>query len=143
MKKFILLLSGMLLTIVAFSQNLKEPINKPLTAAQKMTIELSRTYNLTGEQVLELNKIQEAKLSALAKIEGLRAQDMKKYILKRLSAFETADNALMSLLDERQMEIFKKQQIEKSIKFETIVEGMKKEGFSQIDIQKKLAETEF
>lgn len=143
MKKFILLLSGMLLTIVAFSQNLKEPVNKPLTAAQKMTIELSRTYNLTGEQVLELNKIQEAKLSALAKIEGLRAQDMKKYILKRLSAFETADNALMSLLDERQMEIFKKQQIEKSIKFETIVEGMKKEGFSQIDIQKKLAETEF
>ena len=143
MKKFILLLSGMLLTIIAFSQNLKEPVNKPLTAAQKMTIELSRTYNLTGEQVLELNKIQEAKLSALAKIEGLRAQDMKKYILKRLSAFETADNALMSLLDERQMEIFKKQQIEKSIKFETIVEGMKKEGFSQIDIQKKLAETEF
>lgn len=143
MKKFILLLSGMLLTIVAFSQNLKEPVNKPLTAAQKMTIELSRTYNLTGEQVLELNKIQEAKLSALAKIEGLRAQDMKKYILKRLSAFETADNALMSLLDERQIEIFKKQQIEKSIKFETIVEGMKKEGFSQIDIQKKLAETEF
>ena len=141
MKKFILLLSGMLLTIVAFSQNLKEPVNKPLTAAQKMTIELSRTYNLTGEQVLELNKIQEAKLSALAKIEGLRAQDMKKYILKRLSAFETADNALMSLLDERQIEIFKKQQIEKSIKFETIVEGMKKEGFSQIDIQKKLAET--
>ena len=143
MKKFILLLSGMLLTLVAFSQNRQEPVNKPLTAAQKMTIELSRTYNLTGDQALELNKIQEAKLTALSKIEAFKAQDMKKYIVKRLSAFETADNALMSLLDERQMEIFKKQQIEKTIKFETIVEGMKKEGFSQTDIQKKLAETEF
>ncbi len=143
MKKFVLILSGLLLTVVVFSQNLKEPLNKPLTAAQKVTIELSKIYNLTGEQVLELNKIQEAKLTALSKMEGLKAQDMKKYIVKRLSAFETADNALMALLDERQMETFKKRQIEKSTKYETIVEGMKKQGFSQSDIQKKLADTEF
>lgn len=143
MKKSILIFLAILIAGTIYGQNLRESANKPLTSAQKVTIELSKIYNLTGEQALELNKIQEAKLTALSKIETLKDKDMKKYIAKRLSAFETADNDLMVLLDERQMEIFKQQQIEKALKYETIVEGMKKDGFSSADIQKKLAETEF
>ena len=118
-------------------------MNKPLTTAQKTTIELSKVYNFTAEQALAVKKIQENKYQALAKIEKIKAADMKIYIAKRLSAFETADNDLMSLLDESQLAIFKKQQLVKSDKYEAIVVSMKKQGYAQAEIDKKLAETEF
>ena len=49
----------------------------------------------------------------------------------------------MSLLDESQLEVFKKQEVVKSDKYEAIVVSMKKQGYAQADIDKKLAETEF
>jgi hypothetical protein len=143
MKKIVLVFLMTYVSLSAFSQNLAESANKPMNAAQKATIELVKIYDLTGEQALEVKKIQEAKFTALAKIEALKAQDFKKYVVKRLSAFETTNNSLMSILDERQMEIFKKQQIAKTAEYEGIVAGMKKQGYSQSDIDKKLAETEF
>ncbi len=143
MKRFFSILSALFFTGIVFSQTAAELVNKPLTSAQKTTIELSKVYNFTAEQALSVQKIEENKYQALAKIEKIRATDMKKYIAKRLSAFETADNDLMSLLDDSQLEAFKKQQLVKSDKYEAIVVSMKKQGYAQADIDKKLAETEF
>ena len=143
MKRLMFILSTLLFTGIAIGQNNAESVNKPLTTAQKTTIELSKVYNFTVEQALAVKKIQENKYQALVKIEKIKASDMKKYVAKRLSAFETADNDLMSLLDESQLEVFKKQQLVKSDKYEAIVGGMKKQGFAQAEIDKKLAETEF
>ncbi len=143
MKRLILILSAFFLCGIAISQNSTESVNKPLTTAQKTTIELSKVYNFTPEQALSVQKIQENKYQALAKIEKIKAADMKKYIAKRLSAFETADNDLMSLLDDSQLAVFKKQQLVKSDKYEAIVVSMKKQGYAQAEIDKKLAETEF
>ena len=143
MKRFLSILSALFVTGFAIGQNTAESVNKPLTTAQKTTIELSVVYNFTSEQAFAVQKIQENKYQALVKIEKIKAADMKKYIAKRLSAFETADNDLMSLLDESQLAIFKKQQMVKSDKYEAIVGGMKKQGYAQAEIDKKLAETEF
>lgn len=141
--KFVLILLMTSLSYVAFSQNALESANKPLSTAEKAAIDLVKTYNLTGEQALEAKKIQQEKYKALAKIEALKNQDLQKYIVKKLSAYETADNALMVLLDEQQMAVFKKKQMEKSIQYENIVTAMKKKGVSQSDIDKKLSELEF
>ena len=143
MKRLIFILSALFFTGFAIGQNSAESVNKPLTTAQKTTIELSKVYNFTAEQALAVKKIQENKYQALAKIEKIKAADMKKYIAKRLSAFETADNDLMSLLDDSQLAVFKKQQLVKSDKYEAIVVSMKKQGYAQAEIDKKLAETEF
>ena len=143
MKRLIFILCTLFFTGFVIGQNSAESVNKPLTTAQKTTIELSKVYNFTPEQALSVQKIQENKFQALAKIEKIKAVDMKKYIAKRLSAFETADNDLMSLLDESQLAVFKKQQLVKSDRYETIVVSMKKQGYAQAEIDKKLAETEF
>ena len=143
MKRFFFILSALLFTGIAIGQNSAESVNKPLTTAQTTTIELSKVYNFTAEQALAVKKIQENKYQALAKIEKIKAADLKKYIAKRLSAFETADNDLMFLLDDSQLAVFKKQQLVKSDKYETIVVSMKKQGYAQAEIDKKLAETEF
>ena len=73
MKRLILILSAFFLCGIAISQNSTESVNKPLTTAQKTTIELSKVYNFTPEQALSVQKIQENKYQALAKIEKIKA----------------------------------------------------------------------
>ena len=142
MKKAYLLFFILFMGLSSFAQSIhKTPQSRVL--AQKMTSELMKTYNLSPTQTEEVKKIQEAKYEALVKLEPLKTKDVKKYIAKRLSTFETADNSLMVLLDTPQMAIFKKQQIEKSNRYDEIVGGMKKQGVSVSEIEKKLAETEF
>ena len=113
------------------------------TGSSQYSLRAGHPANLTAEQATQVKHIQDAKFEALAKLENLKATDLKKYIAKRLSTFETADNDLMVLLDERQITIFKQQQVEKSNKYDAIVGGMKKQGISEAEINKKLAETEF
>ncbi len=143
MKKAFLIIVTLSSSLFSFGQNLAENANKPLTAAQKATTELVKTYHLSAEQAEEVKHIQDSKYEALTKLESVKSKDVKKYIAKRLSTFETADNALMALLDEQQLAIFKQQQIEKSNKYDEIVGGMKKQGISEAEIEKKLAETDF
>lgn len=143
MKKTFLIIATLFIALLSHAQSTALQANKPMTAAQKTATELSRLYNLTAEQATQVKHIQDAKFEALAKLENLKATDLKKYIAKRLSTFETADNDLMVLLEERQITIFKQQQVEKSNKYDAIVGGMKKQGISEAEINKKLAETEF
>jgi hypothetical protein len=142
MKKAYLLFFTLFVALSSFAQSTNK-IPQFISKAQKKTSELAKIYNLSPAQTGEVKKIQEAKYEALVKLEILKTKDMKKYIAKRLSAFETADNSLMVLLDTTQMTIFKKQQIEKSNRYDEIVGGMKKQGISILEIEKKLAETEF
>jgi hypothetical protein len=142
MKKAYLLLFILFVAFPSFAQGINK-MPQSISQAQKMTSELAKTYNLSPSQIGEVKKIQEAKYEALVKLDPLKTKDMKKYVAKRLSTFETADNSLMVLLDTPQMTVFKKQQIEKSNRYDDIVGGMKKQGVSMTEIEKKLAETEF
>jgi hypothetical protein len=142
MKKAYLLFFIFFIALSSFAQGINK-MPQTISRAQKMTSELAKTYNLSPSQIGEVKKIQEAKYEALVKLDPLKTKDMKKYVAKRLSTFETADNSLMVLLDTPQMTVFKKQQIEKSNRYDDIVGGMKKQGVSMTEIEKKLAETEF
>lgn len=143
MKKAFIIIITVFTSLFSFGQNLADKANKPLTAAQTATIQLVKTYNLSAEQAVAVKQIQDSKFEALSQLESMKAKDVKKYIAKRLSTFETADNALMVLLDAQQLTVFKQQQIEKSNKYDEIVGGMKKQGISEADIEKKLANTDF
>jgi hypothetical protein len=142
MKKAYLLFFILFIALSSFAQGINK-MPQTISQAQKMTSELAKTYNFSPSQIGEVKKIQEAKYEALVKLEPMKTKDMKKYVAKRLSTFETADNSLMVLLDAPQMTVFKKQQIEKSNRYDEIVGGMKKQGISMTEIEKKLAETEF
>ena len=143
MKKAFIIIITVFTSLFSFGQNLADKANKPLTAAQTATIQLVKTYNLSAEQAVAVKQIQDSKFKALSQLESMKAKDVKKYIAKRLSTFETADNALMVLLDAQQLTVFKQQQIEKSNKYDEILGGMKKQGISEADIEKKLAKTDF
>jgi hypothetical protein len=143
MKKAFLIVLILFVSLLSFAQGLVEKTSKYLTLAQKATTELEKIYNLSVEQAAEVLKIQNSKFEALSKFETIKTKDIKKYIAKRLSTFETADNDLRLLLDTQQMVVFKQQQVEKSYKYDTLVGGMKKQGISEADIEKKLAETDF
>jgi hypothetical protein len=142
MKKVYFLFFSLSVALSGFAQSIDKTTHT-LLLAQKMTSELAKIYNLSSAQTGELEKIQEAKYEALVRLEFLKTKDLKKYIAKRISTFETADNSLMVLLDATQMAVFKKQQIEKSNRYDEIVGGMKKQGIPISEIEKKMAETEF
>jgi hypothetical protein len=135
--------------VLIFAQTLRgqtsagESVNKPTSSAQKATLAWVRTYDLTPEQAQKALISQENKYKALLKMETLKVKDLKKYIAKRQSAFTVAENELMTILDERQLEVFKTQQAEKRRTVSSMVSGMKKGGNSEADIEKKMSEMDF
>ena len=151
MKKTFLILSTLVFTIILSLQTTTvwgqttsvESVNKPMGIAQKATLEWVRTYDLAPEQAKQALAFQENKFNALSKMTALKAKDLKKYVAKRQSAFTVADNELMTILDSRQMEIFKTQQAAKRRNVNSMVAAMKKGGNSDAEIEKKLSEMEF
>jgi hypothetical protein len=144
MKKTFLIFFTLIFTIILRGQSSSaESVNKPLSSAQKATLAWVRTYDLTPEQAQKALVSQENKFKALSKMDVLKAKDMKKYVAKRQSAYTVAENELMTLLDDRQMEIFKTQQAEKKRLVTSMVSSMKKGGNSEADIEKKLSEMDF
>jgi hypothetical protein len=144
MKKTFLIFFALVFTLILRGQtSAAELANKPMSSAQKATLTWVRTYALTPEQAQKALISQENKYKALSKMEVLKAKSMKQYIAKRQSAYTVAENELMTLLDERQMEVFKTQQAEKKRTVNSMVSSMKKGGNSEADIEKKLAEMDF
>jgi hypothetical protein len=144
MKKTFLIFFALIFTLILRGQSSSaESVNKPISMAQKATITWVRTYDLTPEQAKKALISQENKYKALAKLEILKTKDLKKYVAKRQSAYIVAENELMTLLDERQIEVFKTQQAEKKRTVASMVSGMKKSENSATDIEKKLAEMDF
>jgi hypothetical protein len=144
MKKTFLIFFALVFTLILRGQtSAVESANKPMSLAQKATLVWVRTYDLTPEQAKKALISQENKYKALSKMEILKAKSMKQYVSKRQSAYTVAENELMTLLDERQMDIFKTQQAEKKRTVSSMVSAMKKNGNSEAEIEKKLAEMDF
>jgi hypothetical protein len=144
MKKTFLIFFALVFTLILRGQtSAAELANKPMSSAQKAALTWVRTYELTPEQAQKALISQENKYKALSKIEVLKAKDLKKYIAKRQSAYTVAENELMTILDDRQIEVFKTQQAEKKRTVSSLVAGMKKGGNSEADIEKTMSEMEF
>jgi hypothetical protein len=142
-KTFLIFFALIFVQILRGQTSAAESVNKPTSSAQKAALAWVRTYELTPEQAQKALISQENKYNALSKMEVLKVKDLKKYISKRQSAYTVAENELMTILDERQMELFKTQQAEKKRMVSSMVSGMKKGGTSEADIEKKLAEMDF
>jgi hypothetical protein len=144
MKKIFLIFFALIFVQILRSQtSAAESVNKPISSAQNATLTWVRTYDLTPEQAQKALISQENKYKALSKIESLKEKDLKKYVAKRQSAYAVAENELMTILDTRQMEVFKTQQADKKRYVSSMVSSMKKGGNSEADIEKKLAEMDF
>lgn len=147
MKKTVLTLVSLLFTVLVFAQkevpDMAKNANQGVSSAQKATIEWVKLYDLDADQARATLAIQEAKYRNLADIEPLKTQNKDVYVQKRLSSFDIANTEFMTLLDARQLKIFKQKEIERSAKYENIVSVMKKTGYSDEVIQQKLMETEF
>ena len=147
MTKIRLTLASLLFTVSLFAQkeetDMLKNANQSLSVAQKATIEWVKMYDLDGDQARAALTIQKTKFQNLSDIESLKTAKPDLYVTKRLSSFEIANTEFMGLLDTRQMKIFKQKEAERTGKYETIVSGMKKSGYSDAAIQQKLMETEF
>ena len=147
MKKTLLTLASLLFTVLVFAQkevpDMVKNANPELSLAQKATIEWVKFYDLASDQAREALSIQKSKYQNLADIEPLKTQNPDLYVQKRLSSFDIANSEFRSLLDERQLKIFKQKEMERTAKYENIVSVMKKTGYSDEDIRQKLMVTEF
>ena len=147
MKKTFLTLVSLLFTVMVFAQkevpDMVKNANTELSLAQKATIEWVKLYDLASDQAREALAIQKSKYQNLIDIEPLKTQNPDLYVQKRLSSFEIANSEFRSLLDERQLKIFKQKELERTAKYENIVSVMKKTGYSDEDIRQKLMVTEF
>ncbi len=147
MKKLLLVVLNVALTLGVFAQTAEKytakTANPDFSAAQKATLALTKTYDLSGEQAKETLKIQQAKVQNLADIEPMRATDPAGYAKKRLAAMEIATNEFSTFLDPRQMKIFKLEQAERTEKLMRITQNLRKEGLPESEINKQLSALDF
>ena len=143
MKKFLLTVLSIALTLNVFAQTAEKTAqnsaNPDMSAAQKATLDLVRAYDLSGEQAQATLKIEQAKVQNLADIEPLKAANMVAYTQKHFSAMGIAANEFSTLLDPRQLLIFKEVQAKNASKIANITQGLQKQGVSQEEIAKQLA----
>lgn len=143
MKKFLLTVLSIALTLNVFAQTAEKTAqnsaNPDMSAAQKATLDLVRAYDLSGEQAKATLKIEQAKVQNLADIAPLKAANMMAYTQKHFSAMGIAANEFSTLLDTRQLLIFKEAQAKNAAKIANITQGLQKQGVSQEEIAKQLA----
>jgi hypothetical protein len=143
MKKFLLTVLSIALTLNVFAQTAEKTAqnsaNPDMSAAQQATLALVRAYDLSGEQAQATLKIEQAKVQNLADIEPLKGTDMSAYAQKRFASMEIAANEFSTLLDPRQLNIFKDAQAKNAAKIANITQGLRKQGVPEAQISEQLA----
>jgi hypothetical protein len=147
MKKLLLIVLNVAFAFGVFAQNAEKDAartaNPDLSAAQKATLSLMKVYDLSGEQAKATLQIQQAKVQNFADIEPLKASDMAAYAKKRLTALEIAANEFSTLLDPRQLKIFKQERAKQSDDIVRITQNLRKEGLPEAEINKQLGALDF
>ena len=147
MKKLLLIVLNVAFAFGVFAQNAEKDAanaaNPSLSVAQKATLSLMKIYDLSGEQAKATLQIQQAKVQNFADIEPLKASDMAAYAQKRLSAVEIAANEFATLLDPRQLKIFKQERTKQSEDIMRITQNLRKEGLPETEINKQLGALDF
>lgn len=137
MKKIILTVFAAILAF-GISAQTTEQANKPLTNAQQATLDLVKAYDLDAEQAQKVLKIQELKFSNLAEVETLR-NNMRQYVVKRFSALNMAQEQIANLLTPEQYKKYAQWRYYNDANIENLKANMTKQGLTEDDINKKLA----
>ena len=132
MKKLIFSIFVLLLVNVSFAQK----------TARAAADELIKIYNLDADQAATMLEIQERKLKNLAEIADLESSNLKMYRHKRKAIYQSTDASIRRMLNESQMEIYKKMQNEKRLKEAAISAKLKSEGKTPEEIENALQEME-
>jgi hypothetical protein len=142
MKKFLLTVLSIALTLNVFAQTAEKTAqnsaNPDMSAAQKATLDLVRAYDLSGEQAQATLKIQQAKVQNLADIQPLLSTDIHTYAQKRFATVEIASNEFSTLLDPRQITIFKEEEAKRAEKIARYTRGFQKQGVLEKEIPVQL-----
>jgi hypothetical protein len=99
---------------------------------------LVKLYDLNAEQALQVQEIQNLKIANLAEIEGLKTSNLALYAKKRASVEEMASASLLQVFDARQVAKFQEILAKNKMAREDSMQKMRKEGFSEADIEKKM-----
>ncbi len=141
MKKYLLFACLFLSIPVGFSQT-KTGLNSSISAAEKATNALGETLNFSPEQALAVKQIERNKFEDWTSIETLKATDLNKFVQKRFIIAEIAHNAIIALLEPKQLKIFVETENRAQLEREKITATMQKGGSKAADILQKLAEIE-
>ena len=141
MKKILSIIGFLYLALSGFSQT-KTALNGRISAAEKTTVALSETLNFSPEQALEVKQIQLNKFADWGSIESLKATDLNKFVQKRFTIAEIANNAIIALLEPKQLKVFAELINREQFERDKIMANMQKGGANDSEILQKLANIE-
>ncbi len=141
MKKILSIVGFLYLTLSGFSQT-KTELNRSISAAEKITIALGETLNFSPEQALAVKQIELNKFADWASIENLKTTDLNKFVQKRFTIAEIANNAIITLLEPKQLKVFVENTNRTQLERERITATMQKSGAKDAEILQKLANIE-
>ncbi len=141
MKKILSIVGFLYLTLSGFSQT-KTEMNRHISVAEKATISLGETLNFSPEQALAVKQIELNKFADWASIESLKTTDLNKFVQKRFTIAEIANNAIISLLESKQLKVFVENTNRTQLERERITATMQKSGAKDAEILQKLANIE-
>lgn len=135
MKRILIVVALLVFASTAFAQ---QKVNK--RSIRQATEELTALYSLSEVQQAKVYDIQERRLTNLAEIEHLKAEDYKTYLLKRRAVRIGTENALKRLLEGSQLEIFQVQMEDRRQREIEKMQALKQEGATKQEIEIALLE---
>lgn len=106
--------------------------------AQKATKELTKIYNLSKDQQVEILNIQERKADQLASIASLKETDSKQYVAKLKSIRYGTFSSIERVLNNQQLEIFRERQQEFRKKEAMFAKNLKAKGADKGQMEEAL-----
>jgi len=135
MKRILIVVALLVFASAAFAQ---QKVNK--RSIRQATEELTALYSLSEVQQAKVYDIQERRLTNLAEIEHLKAEDYKTYLLKCRAVRIGTENALKRLLEGSQLEIFQVQMEDRRQREIEKMQALKQEGATKQEIEIALLE---
>ncbi len=135
MKKFLLSVFSLLVTIGAFAQD--------DATARTATDELVEIYSLDSDQAEQMLVIQQRKVRNLTQIETMKNSDIKKYRHKVRAIQQSTDASTRRMLNKEQMVTYQQKRLEWRKDRTNRIAELKESGMTMEQIEDKLLDEGF
>ena len=116
---------------------------KGASFAIDQTVQLTEKYQLSAEQVEQMQVIQQRKIKNFADIQSLMESDPEKYQAKMKSIHFGTNNSIRKMLNRDQLKIYQQMEIDKRKKKADRISKMKESGASMDEIKKAMIQQDF
>lgn len=127
------------LFLIAFAMNAQEV---SAVEVNEQTEALQQVYNLSDQQVVEMQKIQERKLRNLASIQNLKEENQDLYYQKLKAIQYNTDISIQRLLNSDQMKIFYERSVDRRQRQAELARKLQDQGATPTEIERALIEME-